>query len=68
MGGLLLRYYLSRHRIDKLGHTVMLAPPNHGSEVADKLRDNILYRIINGPAGLQLGTDANSLPSAIRQG
>ncbi len=65
MGGLLLRYYLSLHRIEKLGHTVMLAPPNHGSEVADKLRNNVLYRIINGPAGLQLGTDANSLPAQL---
>jgi len=65
MGGLLLRYYLSRHRIDKLGHTVMLAPPNHGSEVADKLRGNALYRLINGPAGLQLGTDADSLPAQL---
>lgn len=65
MGGLLLRYYLSRHRIDKLGHTVMLAPPNHGSEVVDKLRGNVFYRAIIGPAGLQLGADAHSLPAQL---
>jgi triacylglycerol esterase/lipase EstA (alpha/beta hydrolase family) len=37
MGGILIRYYLSTHRIDKLGRVVTLASPNRGGEVADKL-------------------------------
>lgn len=62
LGGILLRYYLSEHQIEKLGHAVMLAPPNQGSEVVDKWRNRPGFRQLNGPAGLQLGTDAESVP------
>lgn len=62
LGGIVLRQYLSQRAIPKLGRVVMLAPPNHGSEVVDKLRHWWLFRWFNGPAGLQLGTDASSLP------
>lgn len=62
LGGILLRYYLSERQIDKLGHVVMLAPPNQGSEVVDKWRNRPGFRQLNGPAGLQLGTDAESVP------
>ena len=37
----------------------MLAPPNQGSEMADFLKENILFRRINGPAGQDLGTKVN---------
>lgn len=56
MGGILVRYYLTRHPIENLGRVVMLSPPNQGSEAADILKDNTLYRWYNGPAGQQLGT------------
>ncbi len=62
MGGILLRYYLSVRKIAGLGHSVLLSPPNHGSEIVDLLRDNILFQWLNGPAGQQLGTDKDSLP------
>ena len=39
-----------------LGRTVMLAPPNGGSEIADLLMGWRLYRRVYGPAGQQLGT------------
>ncbi len=55
MGGILVRLYLDRHRLPELGRVVMLSPPNHGSEIADQLRDNTLYRWFNGPAGQELG-------------
>lgn len=40
----------------------MIAPPNAGSEVVDRLRGWSVYRRINGPSGQQLGTDAASTP------
>jgi len=65
MGGILLREYLSRHSIVNLGNTVMLAPPNQGSELIDKLHSLRLFKQYNGPAGQQLGTDANSKPNQL---
>jgi triacylglycerol lipase len=65
MGVILIRYYLSAHRIDKLGRVVMLAPPNQGSEVVDKLAGWPVFNVINGPAGLQMGTDKYSLPNTL---
>jgi hypothetical protein len=40
----------------------MLAPPNHGSEITDRLRDFRAYRLATGPAGQQIGTDDDSVP------
>jgi len=62
LGGIVLRQYLSDHEIPNLGRVVMLAPPNHGSELADRLRNNCLYRLVTGPAGQQLGTGETSVP------
>lgn len=57
MGGLLIRAYLTRYRPATLGKVVMLGTPNHGSEVADFLKDWRLFRHVFGPAGQQLITN-----------
>lgn len=62
LGGILLRHYLSHHTVPELERVVMLAPPNRGSAIVDKLRNVPGFFRFNGPAGMQLGTDANSVP------
>jgi pimeloyl-ACP methyl ester carboxylesterase len=65
LGGILVRYYLHDNEIPRLGRVVMLAPPNNGSEVVDNLRDIPGFVQFNGPAGMQLGTDENSVPMSL---
>ncbi len=65
MGGILVRQYLAKHSIQNLQHVVMLGPPNKGSEIVDKLGNWSLFKLINGPAGQQLGTDKNSVPNRL---
>lgn len=62
LGGLMVRSFLKRHDVPRMGRVVMLAPPNQGSEVTDKIGGWLLYRKINGPAGSELGTDEASAP------
>ncbi len=65
LGGILVRFYLSQHTIDNLGRVVMLAPPNQGSEVVDRLKSFPGFRSFNGPAGVQLGTDSAGIPFSL---
>jgi len=62
LGGILVRYYLEHNPIDNLGHVVMIAPPNHGSEIVDNLVAVPGFSLIMGPAGSQLGTRESSIP------
>lgn len=57
MGGMLVRH-LARARALKVGRVVMLAPPNHGSEIIDHLGNSAVFRRLAGPAAQQLRTTA----------
>lgn len=61
MGGILLRYLQRYAPLPHLGRVVMLSPPNHGSEVVDRMANTCLFNWINGPAGRQLGTGDTSI-------
>lgn len=65
MGGILLRHYALEKGPDRIGRAVMLGPPNQGSEVVDKLGGLWLFSAVNGPAGKELGTAADSVPNAL---
>ncbi len=67
LGGILVRQYLSQQKISNLKRVVMLGPPNRGSEVVDKMSQVPGFDFINGKAGMQLGTDSNSIPNTLGQ-
>lgn len=63
--GILLRYAHTQSPIPDLGRVVMLAPPNQGSKLVDITRNWPTFDLFSGEAGLQLGTDENSIPSQL---
>jgi pimeloyl-ACP methyl ester carboxylesterase len=67
MGGIVLRAAVAAGILpaEAVRRVVMLAPPNHGSELADRLRDFRIYRLATGPAGQQIGTNEESVPKRL---
>lgn len=62
LGGILVRHYYSLHDPQGIGRVVMLGPPNNGSQIVDKFKHIPGYKLLNGPAGLQLGTGRDGVP------
>ncbi|HSH46653.1 MAG TPA: hypothetical protein VK966_12485, partial [Longimicrobiales bacterium] len=56
LGGILVRAYAAEHGAERIGRVVMLSPPNHGSEVVDRLEGVPFLERVLGPAAVQLGT------------
>lgn len=66
MGGILVRLWLRDCGAPaNLGHVVMLAPPNAGSELTDRLNAFPPFRWFTGTNGRRLGTAATDLPRAL---
>lgn len=63
MGGLVIRAFLRDRVPVNLGKVVMIGTPNHGSQVADFLKEFLPFRFIYGPAGQQLVTDQHAFSS-----
>lgn len=57
MGGLVVRSYLTKKPDPRIGRMVMIGVPNRGADLADRLKQNPLFRAIFGPAGQQLVSD-----------
>lgn len=69
LGGILARIWLQDNRPADMGRVVMLAPPNHGTAIVDTLAaqsvvSDLMTRL-SGPAALELGTGANSVPAQL---
>lgn len=65
LGGILVRSYFSKKTDTRLGRVVMLGPPNQGSEVVDRIGGWRVFKLLNGPAGNELGTSEKSTPNRL---
>ena len=65
MGGLVLRSYLHQYPDQRHHRAVLLGVPNRGSEIADAMKSNSLFRVVYGPAGQQLGTGEEGIAAAL---
>jgi len=73
MGGILVRAWLRDNRPALMGRVVMLAPPNHGSEIVDNISEMEILpdllpdilQFLHGPAAGELGTGPASTPNQL---
>jgi triacylglycerol lipase len=66
MGGIVVRLWLREGGTPGwLGRVVMLAPPNAGSELTDRMNAFAPFRWFTGANGRRLGTGATELPRAL---
>jgi uncharacterized alpha/beta hydrolase family protein len=69
MGGLVVRGLLNYARADsafpKIARIVMLAPPNHGAQIADFFSSTSVLKWVLGPNVEHMRTDSNSFASKL---
>ncbi|MCL2761171.1 MAG: alpha/beta fold hydrolase [Desulfuromonadales bacterium] len=66
LGGIIVRLWLRDCGAPaNMGRIVMIAPPNHGSEIPDHLGHNPFFRFFTGINGMRLGTSPDSLPCSL---
>ncbi len=69
LGGIVLRCYLKENQLPNVGRVVMLGPPNQGSELVNIFRktvlSGVLFEMVTGPAGPQLGAESSSVPNTL---
>jgi len=65
LGGILVRVYFQEHVVPEARRVVMLAPPNHGSEIADAFGKKWWYRYFTGRAGQELGTSSKGIVNSL---
>ena len=65
MGGILVRCYLAKHKVENLGRVVMLGPPNQGSVLVDILAKLDRRQYFSTQPIMQLGTHRNGLTQQI---
>lgn len=59
MGGILTRHFLQTRKAPEIKGIVMLAPPNHGSEIVDEYMNEAVFQTTMGPASVQLTTHSH---------
>lgn len=66
MGGLVLRSWLHQHGVPPALHrAVMIAPPNQGTRLVERIGHWWLFRLFTGVNGHRLGTRADDLPQQL---
>jgi len=67
LGGILVRKYFQNNVVPEAKRVVMLGPPNQGSEVATRHKEQWWYKVVTGPAGQELGVEPTSTPNQLRK-
>ncbi len=66
LGGIVFRAWARAHAEGfPLGRSVLLAPPNQGSEIIDRVKHWPMVKDAIGPVAQNLGTDATSIPNLL---
>jgi triacylglycerol lipase len=64
LGALVVRAYLATPP-KSLGRVVLIAPPNHGTEIIDAIGGADWFKAMMGPVATQLGTGKNAIPQRL---